>query len=81
MNTERVKINEGFVAGVGLGTNTGFGVGRMTQGLAKKRWLLNAFEDRRKDIIFDGQSEEQSITIFPANETTRMFVVTPRGTV
>lgn len=36
MNTERVKINEGFVAGVGLGTNTGFGVGRMTQGLARK---------------------------------------------
>ena len=51
MNTERVKINEGFVAGVGLGTNTGFGVGRMTQGLARKRWLLNRFEDRRKDII------------------------------
>ena len=74
MNTERVKINEGFVAGVGLGTNTGFGVGRMTQGLAKKRWLLNAFEDRRKDIIFDGQSEEQSITIFPANETTMTIV-------
>lgn len=74
MNTERVKINEGFVAGVGLGTNTGFGVGRMTKGLARKRWLLNRFEDRRKDIIFDGQTEEQSLTIFPANESAMTIV-------
>ncbi len=74
MNTERVKINEGFVAGVGLGTNTGFGVGRMTQGLARKRWLLNRFEDRRKDIIFDGQAEEQSLTIFPASENAMTIV-------
>lgn len=74
MNREQVKINEGFVAGVGLGTNTGFGVGRMTQGLVRKRWLLDRFEDRRKDIIFDGQAEEQSVTIFPASEDAMTIV-------
>lgn len=74
MNREQVKINEGFVAGVGLGTNTGFGVGQMTQGLVRKRWLLNRFEDRRKDIIFDGQAEEQSLTIFPASEDAMTIV-------
>ena len=74
MNREQVKINEGFVAGVGLGTNTGFGVGRMTQGLVRKRWLLDRFEDRRKDIIFDGQAEEQSLTIFPASEDAMTIV-------
>lgn len=74
MNSEKKKINEGFVAGVGLGRNTGFGVGRMTQGLVKHHALLDAFEDRRKDIIFDGQTEEQSITIFPANESAMTIV-------
>ncbi len=74
MSEEQVKINEGFVAGVGLGSNTGFGVGRMTQGLVRNHALLDRFEDRRKDIIFDGQAEEQSLTIFPASESAMTIV-------
>lgn len=74
MITKMNKINEGFVAGVGFSKTSGFAIGDMTVGLRKNPKLLDAFKDGRKDILFNGKPESQSITIFPANEDAMTIV-------